>query len=88
MVGCPAFSQKWRPARVAKRIETVTTFRNGVLLASKVPGRPLQSANTLGAIWAKVLDPAMIDRSTSDWTVAEDADRLLKYGRHEMGHGG
>jgi hypothetical protein len=73
-----AFSHKWTPAGAGKRSETVNTHRNnGVALASMVPGRQLQRSNSVGAIWAKVLDPArMIDRSTSDWTVAEDA-RLL-----------
>jgi hypothetical protein len=72
-----AFPHKWTPAGAAQHIETVNTYRNnGVALASMVPGRQLERSNSVGAIWAKVLDPAMINRSTSNWTVAEDAQLL------------
>jgi hypothetical protein len=69
------------------RIETVkTSGNNGLAVASMVPD---QSKNARGAIsrpsaldptmidlWSKVLDPTTIDRSTPQWTIAEDT-RLL-----------
>jgi hypothetical protein len=56
-------------------METVNTWgTNGAAVASMVP---VQSHNALCAVWAKALDPpTIIYRSTTQWTVAEDA-RLL-----------
>jgi hypothetical protein len=75
-------------ARNTQRVEAVNTWgNNGVAVASMVPD---QSRNARGATmswrpvldrpmidrWAKIREPTMIERSTTQWTLAEDT-RLL-----------
>jgi hypothetical protein len=83
----PGISQNGDLQEAAKRIETVTTFATMGYYSPQWFLVVHCRARIRQVLLGKVLDPAMIDRSTTDWTVAEDAT-LSKYGRHEMGHGG